>query len=81
LTARLAFPTQSDTFIEHHLKLAGASSSIFKPSAIEAIAAKSGCLPKVIDNLSTHALIYGAADGLKDIDEEAVFKACEELVL
>ena len=27
------------------------------------------------------ALIYGAAKELKDIDEEAVFKACDELAL
>ena len=74
-------PEEVAPYIEHHLKLAGASSSIFKPSAIEAIAAKSSCLPRVINNLTTHALIYGATNGLKDIDEEAVFKACEELVL
>jgi len=47
-----------------HIKLAGASAPIFKPSAVEAIAAKSSCLPRVINNLTTHALIYGAANGL-----------------
>jgi type II secretory pathway predicted ATPase ExeA len=74
-------PEEVAPYIAHHLKLAGASSTILKPSAVEAIAAKSSCLPRVINNLTTHALIYGAANSLKDIDEEAVFKACEELVL
>jgi type II secretory pathway predicted ATPase ExeA len=78
---RALLPEEAAPYIEHHLKLAGASASIFKPSAIEAIAAKSSCLPRVINNIATHALIYGAANNLKDIDEEAVFKACEELSL
>jgi len=63
------------------LKLAGSSAPLFTPSAVEAIAAKSNCLPRVINNITTHALIYGAANSLKSIDEEAVFKACNELAL
>ena len=63
------------------MKLAGNAAPLFTPSAIEAIAAKSSCLPRVINNIATHALIYGAANSLKSIDEEAVFRACNELTL
>jgi type II secretory pathway predicted ATPase ExeA len=38
-------------------------------------------LPRVINNLATYALVYGAANNLKDVDEEAVYKACEDLAL
>jgi type II secretory pathway predicted ATPase ExeA len=37
---RALLPEEAAPYIEHHLKLAGASATIFKPSAIEAIAAK-----------------------------------------
>jgi type II secretory pathway predicted ATPase ExeA len=44
-------PEEVESYMEHHLKQAGASATIFKPSAVEAIAAKSSCLPRVINNL------------------------------
>jgi type II secretory pathway predicted ATPase ExeA len=78
---RALMPDEAAPYIEHHLKLAGSTAQVFKPSATEAISAKSSCLPRVINNIATHALIYGAANELKDIDEEAVFKACAELAL
>ena len=78
---RALHPEETTSYIQHHLKLAGSSAIIFKPSAVEAIASKSSCLPRVINNIATHALIYGATNDLKDIDEDAVFKACSELAL
>ena len=78
---RALLPEEAAPYIEHHLKLAGNSAPLFTSSAVEAIAAKSSCLPRVINNITTHALIYGAANALKSIDEEAVFKACNELAL
>ena len=74
-------PEEASLYIDHHLRLAGNNAPIFKPSAIEAIASKSSCLPRVINNITTHALIYGAAHELKEMDEEAVFQACAELAL
>ena len=61
------------------LKLAGCFSPIFTPSAIEAIAAKSSCLPRVINNIANTTLMYGAEQNLKSIDEEAVYAAAAEL--
>ena len=78
---RALLPEEVQAYIEHHLKLAGSDVSIFKPSAIEAIAAKSSCLPRVINNITTHSLIYGATKNLKTIDEEVVFAASSELGL
>lgn len=76
---RALLPEEVKSYIEHHLKLAGSSASIFKPSAIEAIAAKSSCLPRVINNIATNSLIYGAEQNLKMIDEEAIFAVSSEL--
>jgi type II secretory pathway predicted ATPase ExeA len=78
---RALLPEEAEKYIQYHLKLAGSGSPVFKPSAIEAIAAKSSCLPRVINNITTHSLIYGAAHNLKSLDEEAVFAASSELGL
>ena len=55
---RALLPEEVAPYIEHHLMLAGNSAPLFTPSAIEAIAAKSSCLPRVINNIATHALIF-----------------------
>jgi len=74
-------PDEVGAYIEHHLKLAGVATPLFTASAFEAIAARSSCLPRVINNITSHALIYGAANNLKSLDEEAVFAACDDLAL
>jgi type II secretory pathway predicted ATPase ExeA len=78
---RALLPDEAEKYILYHLKLAGSGTNVFKPSAIEAIAAKSSCLPRVINNITTHSLIYGAAHNLKSLDEEAVLAASSELGL
>ena len=78
---RALLPNEVGPYIEHHLKFAGVSTPLFTASAIEAISAKSSCLPRVVNNITTHALIYGAAHNLKSIDEEAVFAAASDIAL
>jgi type II secretory pathway predicted ATPase ExeA len=78
---RALLPDETGKYIDYHLKLAGSTTNMFSPSAVEAIAAKSSCLPRVINNVATHALMYGADQNLKSIDEEAVFAASLELGL
>ena len=78
---RALLPGEVDAYIEHHLKLAGCSSPVFSKSAVEAIAAKSSSLPRVINNIANAALIYGAEKNLKSIDEDAVYAAITDLGL
>lgn len=65
-------------YLKHLLQLAGVEYDLFAPPAIEAIASRSRGLPRLINNLATHALLYGYAKQLRTIDEEAVFAAAAE---
>jgi general secretion pathway protein A len=65
-------------YLEHHLKRAGAGYEIFTPQAVEAIASRSRGLPRIINNLATHSLLYGYAKQLRTIDEETVFAITPE---
>jgi type II secretory pathway predicted ATPase ExeA len=66
------------SYIEHHLKIAGATHEIFTPHAIEAIASRSRGWPRIINNLATNALLLGYQFKANIINEEIIFKACEE---
>ena len=65
-------------YIKHQLELAGANHPIFTPQAIEAIALRSRGLPRLINNLATNSLLMGCQLKAEAINEEIVFKACEE---
>jgi len=68
-------------YIDHQLELAGANHSIFSPQAIEAITLRSRGLPRLINNLATNSLLLGCQLEADTINEEIVFKACEEVAL
>lgn len=72
--------SKEDTFsyIDHHLKLAGAKIPIFTETALEAIALRSQGWPRVINTLTTNCLLYGAQLKKEQIDEEVVRMAAEE---
>lgn len=65
------------SYIEHHLKIAGAKIPIFSDSAMEAIALRSQGWPRVVNNLSINCLLYGAQLKKELIDEEIVQLAVE----
>lgn len=66
------------SYVEHHLKLAGAKMPIFTASALEAIALRSQGWPRVINTLTINSLLYGAQLKREQIDEEIVQMAVEE---
>jgi len=61
------------------MKVAGCSREIFPPEATLAIYNISGGAPRVINNISTAALMNSAAKRADSVDEEAVFQANIEL--
>lgn len=67
-----------DKYINHQLKLAGANHPIFSPQAMEAIALRSRGLPRLINNLATNSLLLGYQLKVDTINEEIIFRACEE---
>jgi type II secretory pathway predicted ATPase ExeA len=70
--------TESETrlYIEHRLKVAGASRKIFKSNAFLEIFRSTGGYPRVINIICDHALLTGYVFGLKSIDA-GVIKECE----
>jgi general secretion pathway protein A len=67
---------EAHKFIEHRLKVAGATRQIFDKDAIRAIFSFSGGYPRLINIICDHALLTGYAADLKSIDKK-VIKECE----
>lgn len=70
---------ETNTYIEHHLKLAGFSGSLFNQNAISALYQVSTGLPRVINNLATKTLTIGALDKKNTLTDEEVYRASKEL--
>ena len=67
-----------ESYIEHHLELAGANHPILSPQAVEAIALRSKGIPRLVNNIAVNSLLLGCQLKADSINEEIVFKACEE---
>ena len=63
-------------YIEHRLKIAGATQQIFEKDAIREIFSFSGGYPRLINIICDHALLTGYASDLKSISKK-VIKECE----
>ena len=70
---------QTSEYINHRLKIAGATEEIFNPSAIRAIYDYSDGLPRRINIICDHCLITGYVRGEKVIDEKVVLSCISEL--
>lgn len=55
-------------YIAHRLAKAGAASRIFAPEACELVAAASGGLPRVINQICDYALVYAYAEGRTTVE-------------
>lgn len=66
------------SYIDHHMKLAGAKMPIFTEAAIEAIALRSQGWPRVINTLTINSLLFGFQLKKEQIDEEIVRLAVED---
>jgi len=68
-------------YVGHHMEIAGARHPIFTEESIEALASRSRGWPRLVNNLATHALIYGCQLKKEQIDAEVIRLAAEELAL
>ena len=59
-------------YVEHRLRVAGATRDIFTADAVAALAARSGGIPRRVNTLATQALFVGAMRKLDTIDGELV---------
>jgi general secretion pathway protein A len=56
-------------YVLHRLRVAGATHEIFTPAAMNALADRSGGVPRIVNNLAMQALFVGAMRGLARVDE------------
>jgi len=68
-------------YIEHRLRVAGSSESIFTPEAVALIAERSQGIPRNINNICCNALQLGYAQERKTIDIDIVKKVTGKLDL
>ena len=73
--------TESETgqYIEHRLKVAGATHKIFQPSAIREIFRFTDGFPRAINVICDHALLTGYASGVNSIDSTVIDECEQEL--
>lgn len=66
------------SYVEHQLNLAGANHPIFSEQALEAVTLRSRGLPRLINNIAVNSLLLGYQLQAEQINQEIVFKACED---
>jgi type II secretory pathway predicted ATPase ExeA len=69
---------ETNTYIEHHMKLAG-TDSVFNQNAVSAIYQVSAGVPRTINSLAIKSLTIGALEKKDCISEEEVYRASKEL--
>ncbi|WP_041591717.1 ExeA family protein [Thermoanaerobacter mathranii] len=68
-------------YIKTRMKIAGMVDDIFTPSAYESIYSLTQGLPRIINNLVTASLLYAYSKRLREIDEEIIYQAQNEISL
>lgn len=65
-------PDQVGSYLEHHLRLAGAQRPIFSEPAVQALAAHTRGLPRLVNRYATDAMLDACIRGQSLVDEENV---------
>lgn len=63
---------ETELYIKHRLKIAGASINLFTPAAADKIYEFSGGIPRLINLICQAALVYGFADEAKRISQDII---------
>jgi type II secretory pathway predicted ATPase ExeA len=66
-------------YLAHRLSVAGREAPLFDPEAIELLHARSGGVPRLINQIASSALLEGFARGVERIDRDVVAAAVAEL--
>ena len=71
-------PDDVRAYVLHRLRVAGAMHEIFTAEALAAVAARSGGVPRVVNNLAMQALFVGAMRGLPRVDHLLVHDVADD---
>ncbi|MEJ0005130.1 MAG: AAA family ATPase [Steroidobacteraceae bacterium] len=63
---------ETQAYIRHRLDVAGGDPTVFAPEAIELIYARTGGVPRLLNQFCDFALVYAFADGRRTIDADLV---------
>jgi general secretion pathway protein A len=63
---------ETHAYVRHRLKVAGVSSALFLPEAIEFMHARTNGVPRLLNQLGDFALVYAFADGRTTIDADLI---------
>ncbi len=69
----------TDAYIRHRLRLAGAPGRIFQPRAVRTLQRHSHGIPRLINLICDRALMAACTRGLREVDAEVVEAAAREL--
>jgi type II secretory pathway predicted ATPase ExeA len=72
---------ETHDYITERLRIAGASSPIFEPEAIQAIHARSNGIPRLINLICENAMVSAYVEQVQTIPLQIVEEACSELEL
>jgi type II secretory pathway predicted ATPase ExeA len=72
---------ESQAYVSHRLRLAGAESAVFSPDALEALFRWSGGVPRVLNTLADNSLFEGYLNEQRPVDSTVVQTAAEALGL
>ena len=68
-----------EAYLQHRLRLAGATVALFEPGAVEAVALASNGIPRRIDRIAQHALLAAAGDKAHSVDTQHVEAGCHKV--
>jgi type II secretory pathway predicted ATPase ExeA len=72
-------PTETQSYVQHHLALAGRSDTLFSDDAVALIHEVSRGLPRQVNNLAVSSLIAAFAAKKAIVDESAARSAVAEI--
>jgi len=70
---------ETQSYIDHHMHLAGATEPVFNQNAIHAIYQVSAGVPRIINALAIKALTIGALEKKDTLSEQEIYRASKEL--
>jgi type II secretory pathway predicted ATPase ExeA len=65
-------------YIRHRLTVAGGNDALFLPEAIELVHARTGGIPRLVNQLCDFALVYAFAEGCTSIDVDLIAQVVRE---
>jgi type II secretory pathway predicted ATPase ExeA len=65
-------------YIRHRLTVAGGNDALFRPEAIEFVYARTGGIPRLVNQLCDFALVYAFAEGRTSIDVDLIAQVVRE---